>query len=52
MARLSGAELQLGRLLPAEIAKSFNLYVGVAWIRSDQPSVRSTQGYGGLIYRP
>ena len=45
-------ELRFERLLPPELAESFSLYVGVAWIRSDAPAVRSTQGYGGLIYRP
>jgi hypothetical protein len=52
MARLAGAELRFERLLPPDLSESFSLYVGVAWIRSDAPAVKSTQGYGGLIYRP
>jgi hypothetical protein len=52
MVRLAGAELRFERLLPPELSESFSLYVGVAWIRSDAPAVKSTQGYGGLIYRP
>lgn len=52
-ARVGGAELRLERLLPEELRQDgFSFYVGVARIRSEQPRVSSTQGYGGLIYRP
>ncbi|MGE5277189.1 MAG: hypothetical protein ACM3SU_09355, partial [Acidobacteriota bacterium] len=52
-ARVGGAELRLERLLPEELRpEHFSFYVGVARIRSEQPRVSSTQGYGGLIYRP
>jgi hypothetical protein len=49
---LAGAELRLERLVPLELPDSLSFYVGVARIRSEQPYVSSTQGYGGLIYRP
>ncbi len=50
---LAGAELRLDRLVPRELLpQSFSLYLGVARIRSTEPFMSSTQGYGGLIYRP
>jgi hypothetical protein len=49
---LAGAELRLERFVPLELPDSISLYVGVARIRSEEPLVTSTQGYGGLIYRP
>lgn len=52
-ARVAGAELRFERLVPRELLpEAFSLYVGVARIRSTEPHVSSTQGYGGLIYRP
>lgn len=51
--RVAGAELRLERLVPRELMpETFSLYVGVARVRSREPRVSSTQGYGGLIYRP
>ncbi len=52
LVRLAGAELRFERLLPPELSRSFSLYVGVARIRSDQPLLTTTQGYGGLVYHP
>ncbi len=49
---LAGAELRVERFVPLELPDSISLYVGVARIQSDAPRVASTQGYGGLIYRP
>ena len=49
---LAGAELRFERLAPLALPDSLSFYVGVARIRSEQPFVSSTQGYGGLIYRP
>ena len=50
--RVSGVELRLERLVPLEIPQQFSLYVGAARVKSDQPRLRTTQGYGGLVYRP
>ena len=51
--RVEGAELRLEQLVPAELLpKGFALYVGVGRVRSDAPALRTTQGYGGLVYRP
>ena len=51
--RVAGAELRLERLVPEELRPDgLALYVGVARVRSDQPHLATTQGYGGLIYRP
>ena len=51
--RIEGAELRLERLVPEELRpRGFTLYVGVGRVRSDAPRLRTTQGYGGLVYRP
>jgi hypothetical protein len=51
--RVEGAELRLERLVPEDLRPdSLSLYVGVARVRSDQPHLATTQGYGGLVYRP
>ncbi|HEY7113481.1 MAG TPA: hypothetical protein VIA45_11165 [Thermoanaerobaculia bacterium] len=51
--RVAGAELRLERLLPEELRPdAFSFYVGVARVRSEGPHLATTQGYGGLVYRP
>ncbi|MFN2384852.1 MAG: TolB family protein [Thermoanaerobaculia bacterium] len=51
--RVLGAELRLREsLLSLNIPGSFDLYIGVARLRSETPRLRSTRGYGGLIFRP
>jgi hypothetical protein len=51
--RVEGIELRLERLLPSEIRPdSLSFYVGVARVRSASPDLTTTQGYGGLVYRP
>ncbi|MGH9369105.1 MAG: TolB family protein [Thermoanaerobaculia bacterium] len=52
MVRVEGVELRFERLVSLGLPDSLRFYVGVARIRSQQPQVRSTQGYGGLVYRP
>lgn len=47
-----GGEVRLDTLLPPGLAESFDLYVGLAKIRSTTPRFDSLRGYGGLIYRP
>jgi hypothetical protein len=47
-----GAELRAESLLPAELARSIEIYLGVARIKGDSPRFRSTRGYAGLIFRP
>ncbi len=51
--RVEGVELRLERLLPEELRPdSLSFYAGVARVRSASPNLETTQGYGGLVYRP
>ncbi|MGH9364997.1 MAG: TolB family protein, partial [Thermoanaerobaculia bacterium] len=47
-----GGEVRLGRLVPAELGRGLDLYLGLAKIRSTAPLFDSWRGYAGLIYRP
>ncbi len=47
-----GGELRPGRLIPAELGQGFDLYLGLALIKSKTPSFDSWRGYAGLIFRP
>lgn len=51
--RVLGAELRVREsLLSLNLPGSFDLYLGIANIRSETPRFNSTRGYGGLIFRP
>lgn len=51
--RVLGAELRIRESsVSLNAPGSFDLYLGVAKIRSDSPRFDSTRGYGGVIFRP
>ncbi|HYB54047.1 MAG TPA: hypothetical protein VEG84_09285, partial [Thermoanaerobaculia bacterium] len=51
--RVGGAELRLERLLPEELRPNgLSFYAGVARIRSEDPHLSTTQGYGGFVFHP
>jgi hypothetical protein len=50
--RVTGAEVRLERLIPAEADRHVTFRAGVAYVSSDAPRIRSTRGYAFLVYRP
>lgn len=51
--RILGAEIRIGAAsLPVNILGAFDLYAGIAKIKSQTPRFDSTRGYAGILYRP
>ncbi len=50
--RVAGLEVRLERLIPEEFGRSVTFHVGVGYITSDTPRIRTARGYAQLIYRP
>ncbi len=50
--QVTGIEARLERLIPEEFGRSVTFHVGIGYISSDTPRIRTARGYAQLIYRP